>query len=381
MTVVELRVTVVDAELARTPGMWGDSTGGWQPPALEWVGRLAALGVPYAVRPRADGTVAGLVIDPGGAAAGSPAGVLTGPPPATGEETLKVLADRLGAIVVPDLRGVLVLRLDDPGAAVKQHLRQWAHPPLDSAGWEALWHALDGFGRVSLFCCPGYVRDDGTVVDSRAELPEEWAGVDAGVTAGRADLECHGFTHMHPDTAAWHAASDRYDDVRWYRELWPSHLSAEPSVEEQTKRLRRWQTALAVDGTSVVAPGEEWGLNTLAAARQCGFTLFNSWGLCFLDRDVPTWSHGIGSPYLDEADPSWFADCLPQIGYWHDRDMVLNGPAWIGGQLSRWRDCGASRALSFADLATAYAPIDAALVDGEVAIASAPDVPLRVVRP
>jgi hypothetical protein len=37
--------------------------------------------------------------------------------------------------------------------------------------------------------------------------------------------------------------------------------------------------------------------------------------------------------------------------------------------------------MSFADLADACAPIDAALVDGDVVIRSAPDVSLRVVRP
>jgi hypothetical protein len=294
---------------------------------------------------------------------------------------LQLLAEQLGAVVVPDLRDTLVLRLDDPGAAVKEHLRSWSHPPMSARDWQALWTALDGFGRVSLFCCPGYVRGDGSVVDSRAELPDEWRAMDDGVAAGLADLECHGYTHMHPDTAAWARSADRHDDMRWFRELWPPHLAEEPSTEAQQARLRAWQDATAQQGTSLVAPGEEWGLSTLAAAQGAGFRLFNSWGLCFLDRQVPTWASGIGSPYLDEADPSWFADCLPQIGYWHDRDMVVNGPAWIGEQLDAWRQCGARRAISFADLAEAYAPLDAALVDGEVVVRSAPDVPLRVVRP
>jgi hypothetical protein len=367
VSVTELRVTLVDEQRTRDEPMWGDPAGGWQPPGLAWLGRLAALGVPYDVQPTADGAT-GLVID-----------ALSGPPPETAEETLQLLAERLGAVVVPDLRGVLVLRMDDPGAAVKEHLRSWAHPPVSRQGWQALWEAMAGFGRLSVFCCPGYVREDGSVVDSRTALPEEWAALDDGVGRGLADLECHGFTHMHPDTDAWLADPDRHDDVGWYRELWPPHESEEPSVEAQADRLRQWQTAVGASGSALVAPGEEWGLNTLAAAREAGFRLFNSWGLCFLDRPVPTWTTGIGSPYLDQADG--FTDCLPQIGYWHDRDMAVHGPDWVGEQLDRWRDCGARSALSFADLATAYAPIDAALVDGEVVIAAAPDVPLRVVRP
>lgn len=379
MSVIELRVTLVDDSLSADQGMWGDPSGGWQPAGTAWLGRLTALGVPYEVRATVEGDIDGCVVDPSDAT-GVP-GALVGGPPATAEETLQLLAERLGAVVVPDLRGTLVLRLDDPGAAVKEHLSSWAHPPMSAADWQALWSALDGFGRVSLFCCPGYVRADGSVVDSRTELPGEWQAMDDGVAAGLADLECHGFTHMHPDALAWAQAADRHDDVRWFRELWPPHLAEEPSATAQRARLQAWQDAIGQPGTSLVAPGEEWGLNTLVAAQQAGFRLFNSWGLCFLDRDVPTWSSGIGSPYLDEADPSWFADCLPQIGYWHDRDMVVNGPGWIGEQVDAWRQSGARRAISFADLAVAYAPVDAALVDGEVVVRSAPDVALRVVRP
>jgi len=384
VTSTELRVTVVDADLVASTGMWGDCTDSWQPPGAAWVGRLSALGVPYDVR--ADVTTmpppSGLVIDPTGRLAEACTDrVLVGEPPATAEETLRVIAEHLGAIVVPDLRGVLVLRLDDPGAAVKEHLRSWAHPAVGPDGWDALWAALDGFGRVSVFCCPGYVLDDGTVVDSRRQLPDEWAALDAGMARGVADLECHGFTHMHPDTVAWAGADDRKTDESWFRELWPPRSAAEPDVDTQVERLSKWQAAVGSAGTTVVAPGERWGLNTLAAAERCGFRLLNSWGICFLDRDVPTWSSGIGSPYLDEPDPGLFSDCLPQVGYWHDRDMAVHGPAWVTEQLDRWRDSGVRRAMSFADLADACAPIDAALVDGDVVIRSAPDVSLRVVRP
>lgn len=380
MSTTELRVTVIDPDLTPSPGMWGDCTGGWQPSGAAWVGRLAALGVPYEVRNVAAGPLAGLVVDPTGTASIDAHHVLVGPPPPTAEQTLQLLATNLGAVVVPDLRNVLVLRLDDPGAAVKEHLQTWAHDPVGAEGWSALWTALDGFGRVSLFCCPGYVRADGTVVASREVLDEEWRCLDDGVSRGIADFECHGYTHMHPDTELWARAADRCNDERWFRELCPPMQQDEPTTEEQSKRLRAWQRATGTDGSALVAPGERWGLNTLTAARACGFTLFNSWGICFLDREVPTWSVGIGSPYLDSPEPGLFADGLPQVGYWHDRDMAINGPAWVGEQLAAWRDCGATRALSFADLATAYAPIDAALVDGAVLVRDAPDVPLRVVR-
>lgn len=375
-----LRVTVVDAAF-EAAGMWGDCSGGWRPPGLEWLGRLRALGVPCAARARLSSPPAGLVITADATGAGVPGErVLVGPPPPTGEETLLMLAQAMGAVVVPDLRGVLVLRLDDPGAAVKEHLTPWAHRPMGAADWAALWRTLDGFGRLSAFCCPGYVRADGSVVDSRTERPEEWAGLADGVRRGLADLECHGWTHMHPDLRAWAQAADRLGDPGWFRELWPPGTPQEPSVDEQAERLSRWRAGTGSPGTAVVAPGEAWGVNTLAAAARLGFALFNSWGLCFLDGPTPTWSVGIGSPYLDRPDPRWFADCLPQIGYCHDRDLVVNGPGWFGEQLAAWRDCGARRAWAFADLARAYTPIRAALVGDRVVVTSAPDVALRVIR-
>jgi hypothetical protein len=378
MSATSLRVTVVAPELLATRGTWGDGSGGWQPNAVAWVSRLTELGVPYDVIDARAGS-AGLVIDAEDCGVDAD-DVISGPPPVAVAETLQVLADHLGAVVVPDLRGVLVLRLDDPGAAVKEHLKGWAHPPVTDETWRELWRALDGFGRLSVFCCPGYVRVDGAVVDSRDALPREWAALDDGVRRGVADLECHGFTHMDPDVEAWTLAPDRFDNADWYRELWPSRLEQEPTVTQQAGILHRWQGSVGRQGTTVVAPGERWGLNSLDAARLCGFRLFNSWGLCFLDRAVPTWSSAIGSPYLDQPDRSAVATGLPQVGYWHDRDMAEHGPSWVGKQLQRWRDCGVQRALSFADLCRAYAPIDAALEDGHVQVRTAPEFPLRVVR-
>jgi len=380
VSTVGLRVTVVAPELTSTAGMWGDCSGGWQPVGASWVGRLAELGVPYEVSAHVSEPSAGLVIDAEDTGIDGER-VIAGPPPAEPEGTLQLLAAHLGAVVVPDLRGVLVLRLDDPGAAVKEHLRGWAHQPVSAEAWDELWRSLDGCGRASVFCCPGYVRDDGTVVDSRTALPTEWAALDDGVRAGHIDLECHGYTHMDPDGAAWVAAPDRRDNADWYREMWPPRLPVEPSVDEQVGTLRAWQRGAGAAGTAVVAPGERWGLNTLAAARACGFGLFNSWGMCFLQRDVPTWTTGIGSPYLDEPDAALIGTGLPQVGYWHDRDMAVQGPRWVGEQLEKWRDSGVRRAMSFAELYRAYQPIDAVLDAGEVGVRSGPPGALRVVRP
>lgn len=384
MAVTSLCVRLVDPSLDPALPMWGDGTGGWKPPAVEWLGTLSAAGVPLRAGPDAsvdDGQGLLVLPDPDAldidVGAGRP--VLTGPPPEP-DRRLAAVADALGGLVTPDFRGVMALRLDDPGAAVKRHLEGWAHPDVPAGAWSSLWEALGG-GRMSVFCCPGWVTEDGSVVESRAVNPAEWAHLDDGVDRGSADLECHGFTHIDPDVEAWRTAADRSTNPAWFREMWPPRRAEEPPVEKQTALLAAWQERCG-PGTTLVAPGEAWGVNTVAAARARGFRLFNSWGICRLDPPVPTWSAGVGSPYLDEADPHWCSRDVPVVGYWHDRDMAVSGPSWVPDQLAAWRDCGISRFAAFADLAEAYATeIDAALVDGEVVVRRAPrGWPLRVQR-
>jgi hypothetical protein len=381
-----LSVTVVDAGLDRSAPMWGDASDDPGAAATEWICTLSAAGVAVRGLASPDSDDSGLLIVPEPEAwpelieratsSGRP--LLTGAPPASIPERLAAVREALGALVRPDFRNLLVLRLDDPGASVRCHLREWRHEAVHAESWDALWAALRGFGRASVFCCPGWVESDGSVVDSRSRNPDEWAGVERGREAGLADLECHGYTHMHPDTSAWARAPDKHHETGWFRELWSPLEPEEPPAERQAEIIARWQEACG-DATTLVAPGEGWGVHTLEAARLRGLELFTSWGVCRLTAEVPTWSRGIGSPYLDEVSPGWFESGLPVVGYWHDRDMAVSGPGWAPGLLSDWRDAGARRAWAFADLARAYrTPIDAELQAGRVTVRSGPDVPLLV---
>jgi hypothetical protein len=377
--IIPLRVALLDPTLDRGDRAWGDCAGSWLPAGLAWLSILAAAGVPHrVVQQPADVEDAGalIVADPAtwNGEGGDGRAVLTGAPPAGGPTAaLRLLTERMGALVRPDLRGVLLPRIDDPGSSARRHLDSWRHDDVPATTWRALWQALEGFGAASVFCCPGWVEADGSVVDSREASPAEWASLAEGCRRGVAELECHGYTHLHPDTRRWAEAADRFSNVGWYRELHPPVDDIEPSIEAQESILAAWQDACG-PGSALVAPGEAWGMNTISAARRRGFQLLSSWGLCRLQLEVPTWTHLVVSPYLDEPDPTPFADDLPVVGYWHDRDMAENGPAWAPAWLEAWRDAGATRAWSFARLARAYAtPIDAALVDDEVVIRSAPE--------
>ena len=383
MSAIELRVTVLDAAFDPAAPMWGDATDGWRPPAIRWLGLLSAAGVPVVGVDAPPDDNGGLLIVPDPDAWPDAANdrrrrCVTGAPPDDAPSALARVRDALGAVVSPDLQGLLVLRLDDPGAAVRVHLDGWKHDDVADVAWTSMFDALRGFGRASVFCCPGWVDDHGRVVDSRERNPDVWRVLDRGAADDLWDLECHGYTHMDPDLDAWVSADDRFTSPDWYRELWPPRRIEEPAVAEQESVIAAWQQACG-PGTSLVAPGEAWGTATVTAARRRGLELFCSWSICRLQAPVPTWGAGIGSPYLDEASVEWFTSGLPVVGYWHDRDMAVHGADWFPQQLTAWRDAGATRAWSFADLATAYrTPVDAALVDGDVVVRHAPPVPLVI---
>jgi hypothetical protein len=374
-----LRVTLLDRGSSGSPYV-GDSVGTWLDDFASWASPLASAGVPLRLidDPIADDDEGLLVVpDPTAfpnhidRAMAMRRPVLTGRAPEKLDDVLRAVTEALGGLVRPDLRGVLVLRLDDPGSSQRRHLRPWSHPDVAAAVWDALWRDVRGFGRVSVFCCPGWVDEDGTVRRSRDASPHEWQHLDDGVAQGLADLECHGFTHIHHDRRAWVAAADRFDSDTWYREL------GRGDIDDQSAVVAAWQAECGL-GTTVVPPGEMWDVATVVAAKRQGFSLFNSWTVCRLDLDVPVWATQILSPYLDQADSKWTAAELPVVGYWHDRDMAVHGPDWVGTQLAAWREAGITRAMAFADLARAWQPIDAVWRDGEIEVRSAPAVRLRI---
>src|SRR5881394_1936515 len=136
--------------------MWGHARGGWQPASPAWLGLLSAAGVPcraLATEDADDGAGLLIVGEPDewpealDRAARAGRTTLTGPPPPDPGDALAAVRNGLGALVRPDLRGTLVLRLDDPGAAVKRHLTSWRHPDVAPEAWAALWNELTNLGR------------------------------------------------------------------------------------------------------------------------------------------------------------------------------------------------------------------------------------------
>jgi hypothetical protein len=289
-----------------------------------------------------------------------------------------------------DLEGTLVLRMDDPGGAQSVHLKSWYYRKLDETDWAAVGTLLaERDARLSIAYVAGWI-DDGDaergclIVDGRApnrvpgrvypsplvryydraghapgtlhDYEAESRGVQALRRAGVADVELHGYTHMHPDHASWASAPDRYEAVHWFREF---SRPAEPTIAELAPSERPLALALAtlhrhfsVRPTTLVCPGDDFTHHVQERALGLGLSLVSSYYLALRCGGRFCWSTHVCAPYLDEPDARWFRSGLPVIGYFHDRDLVRDGVDWLAGWLDRWRQAGARRLIDFRELAS-----------------------------
>ena len=152
-----------------------------------------------------------------------------------------------------DLAGSLILRMDDPGSAENVYHQamcvtssvkligprllptygdvmaacRLATFPAGSTSGDVTRGRVKVAGRVprrvpgQVYPSPLVQYQDltgyapGTLYDYEAEF----RGIQALRAAGLGDVELHGYTHMHPDSASWAKAPDRYEATSWYREL------------------------------------------------------------------------------------------------------------------------------------------------------------------
>lgn len=290
-----------------------------------------------------------------------------------------------------DFEGTLVLRMDDPGGAQNVHSRTWSYPKLGEAEWAAIGTDL---GRRNARLSIGYVAgwvDDGdtargalTVSGQRPargpgrvhpsplvsyqdraghapgtvhDYEAEFRGIQALRAAGLGDVELHGYTHIHPDRAAWAAAADRYEAVAWYRELGASAAStiASRGLDEHPLHLAiaTLHRYFGLRPTTLICPGDEWTDAVLARALDLGLYLASSYYLALRDGERFCWATHVCAPYLDRPEASWFDAGLPVVGYFHDREPALEGAGWIARYLDEWEAAGARRLIDFRELAGA----------------------------
>src|SRR5262249_25241673 len=149
-----------------------------------------------------------------------------------------------GPLAWLDLGGTVVLRMDDPGGAQSAYSASWCHARLGEREWDEVGAILRRHeARLSVAYVSGWVDDGdaargalrvggrevprrpGAVHPSPAVCYEDRAGHAPGarhdcaaehrgierLRAQRlAEVELHGYTHMHPDAARWARSPDRY---------------------------------------------------------------------------------------------------------------------------------------------------------------------------
>jgi hypothetical protein len=297
----------------------------------------------------------------------------------------------LGPVAWLDLAGALVLRMDDPGGAQNVHSAGWSHPKLAEPAWRSIGASLRRRrARLSIAYVAGWVDDgdpargalrvDGREVARRPgavhpspavryedraghapgtlhDYASEFRGIQQLRAAGLAEVELHGYTHMHPDGAAWASAPDRYEAVAWYRELGAPAREAlaatPPERHPLALGLAAFERWFATRPAALVCPGDQWTDEVVERALALGFELVSSYYLGLRDGARLCWAQHVCAPYLDLPDPAWFAGELPVVGTFHDRDLALHGTAWLDAELERWQAAGARCCLDLRELASA----------------------------
>lgn len=288
---------------------------------------------------------------------------------------------RPAAAAWPDLSGIVLLRMDDPGAAASVHLRPWAYERVGERAWAEVGRILARHGaRMTISYTPGWVDDGrpargellvgGRAVDRvpgaihpsplvryqgreapSADCEAEFRGVLALRNAGLASVELHGFTHMHPDLERWIASANAFGDVRWYRELAPESGEALARLAPDRHPIARgselFEAHFGGFPLALVCPGNAWSEQALAVAHSRGFELVAALDLAWREHGRFAWSNEVHSAQLDDPDPGRVIDGSPAMALMHDRDLALSGVEWLDRGLRSWSEAGARR---FSDL-------------------------------
>jgi hypothetical protein len=188
--------------------------------------------------------------------------------------------------------------------------------------------------------------------------------------AGTVDIALHGWTHMHPNRAEWAAAADRYDDVGWFREL---GTRAEPILAQVplgehplAKGIAAIERYFGARPSTLICPGDAWTDAALQVALALGIQAVSSYYFALRHADRLCWAQHVCAPYLDEANAAAFDAGLPVVGYFHDRDLALQGVDWLARQLDAWSHAGARRFVPLRDVtAAAQLRLDVCVSGGE----------------
>ena len=282
----------------------------------------------------------------------------------------------------------LILRMDDPGSLEPVYNGLYQNTKLNEQEWEIIGRELKKKNaRISLGYVPGWV-DDGNAERGRLEVDgrlcsrikgkiylshlvkyemlndnnnhriydyqAEFRGIQKLRNEGLADVELHGYTHLHPDRIAWANATDRYLNTSWYREFGTEaieFIKSTPGFEHPLHSgIKAFLNSWNVFPTTLICPGDKFTNDVLEKALQAGLMIVSSYYLCIRIENKLCWAQHICAPYLNEPDPSWFDSGLPVVGYFHDFDISINGTNWFSNYLDEWENAGANYFMDFREV-------------------------------
>ena len=298
-------------------------------------------------------------------------------------------------VVWIDWRGIMLLRMDDPGSSETVHhniysdvnklkLQQWRsigqilkkHNAKLNIGYVSGWvddgNEARGFLKVdnvdverhagSIYPSPSikYIRNRGGV-EVPYDYQEEYLGIQSLLNENLIDVAVHGYTHIFPNYRRWLAAPDCYDSNHWYREFGADAIDY---IDRRVKNGSNHPLEKAVDSITkyfnvptitLINPGEKFTNSIQKKALDLGFKLISSYYTALRVEGKFCWTQHVCAPYLDRAATRWFDAEFPVIGYFHDFDISRFGSRWLDNNLQEWKKAGA---LCFFDFTTFRALLD-----------------------
>ena len=284
----------------------------------------------------------------------------------------------------------MILRMDDPGSSQPVHDNSFLTTKLGEKEWDLIGKALvQKDARMSLAYVPAWTDDgdnsrgqleiDGHPVSRTAgyiypspvvryhknlangvtrvfDYEEEFRGIEKLRGSRLAEVELHGYTHIHPDKQSWLNAGDRFENKKWFREFGKSAGGYISRLAEEEHPLfqgiEAFQKSFHSLPSTLIFPGEEFTGNVLEKVAKSAVNLVSSYYLGMRIGRQICWNQYVCSPYLDLADTRWFEQELPVVGYFHDFDILNHGIQWFTQQLEKWQQAGAKYFIDFRELSS-----------------------------
>jgi peptidoglycan/xylan/chitin deacetylase (PgdA/CDA1 family) len=240
----------------------------------------------------------------------------------------------------------LALRMDDVGASTKRYEiysnKRWRVGPLEISGnwlflkylpgirawgpyrelrpgeFESIFAVLKKYDAViTIGVTAAWVNRDSSLTPFPEKYPAQAAVLREGIQAGLVEIANHGLTHCVLGGYAFRPAW-RHSNRKAHREFWP-HVPVATHEEHIRQAQDILQDTFGVEVITFVPPGNVFTQDTLEIAAR--------YGLRIVSCEAPPQEH-------------------PQISFignenvlaFHDREIVLEGTAWLEGQLAANRE-------------------------------------------